>query len=245
MASGKKLRLDRYLADMGAGTRSAIKNSIRKGQVEVNGVIVTTPEHKVDETDRVCLNKIPVVYTRWEYILLNKPAGVLSATKDPKGRTVLDLIDSPRKKELFPVGRLDKDTEGLLLITNDGALAHRLLAPKSHVAKRYYAKVTGKVTEEDARLFAEGLLVDASFRALPAKLEIRQAAEAGSEVVLEIYEGKFHQVKRMFLAVGKEVTYLKRLSMGPLTLDKDMRPGQWRRLRPDEIHKLTGEDGHV
>ncbi|HIU03570.1 MAG TPA: rRNA pseudouridine synthase [Candidatus Onthocola gallistercoris] len=241
----KKIRLDKYLADMGMGTRSGIKSAIRKGQVQVNGVVARSSDQKVAGSDLIQFNGQTVTYLQWEYILLNKPAGVLSATEDKKDRTVLDLIESPRKGDLFPVGRLDKDTEGLLLITNDGALAHRLLAPKSHVAKVYYAEVSGKVTRTDVDLFASGLQVDASFKALPAKLEIISADENRSKIRLEIYEGKFHQVKRMFQAVGKEVQYLKRLSMGPLVLDKTLEPGQWRRLDEKEIQILTGEKRDV
>ena len=173
--------------------------------------------------------------------MLNKPAGVISATNDPKQQTVLDLITDKSRKDLFPVGRLDKDTEGLLLLTNDGDLAHRLLSPKHHVSKIYYAKVDGVMTERDIRLFKEGLKVDDSLTALPANLTILKTDENSSEIQLEIYEGKFHQVKRMVHAVGKEVVYLKRLSMGSLLLDETLEPGAYRPLTSAEVEGLYAE----
>lgn len=233
-----KLRLDKYLADMGIGTRSEVKRAIAKGQVGVNDVILKKPEAKIDtQTDRVSYQGQSVCYAEYEYYMLNKPAGVVSATEDQKERTVIDLIHSKKRRDLFPVGRLDKDTEGLLLITNDGALAHRLLSPKKHVDKVYYAKIAGKVTDEDVRVFAEGLDIGEERRTLPARLKILRSEEL-SEIELTIREGKFHQVKRMFQAVEKEVLYLKRLRMGSLTLDESLKTGEYRELTKEEIEKL-------
>lgn len=231
-------RLDKYLADMSVGTRSEVKNMIKKGLVTVNGEVIRHPEYKVDiEKDRLQCGGRDVVYQTHVYYMLNKPAGVITATNDKRQKTVLDLITDKARKDLFPVGRLDKDTEGLLLITNDGDLAHQLLSPKKHVAKCYRAVVDGCVTEEDVRLFAEGLKMDEEWTALPAKLTILSAGpESETEVV--IYEGKFHQIKRMFEAVGKKVTALKRLSMGTLELDEMLLPGEYRPLTEEELKAL-------
>ena len=169
--------------------------------------------------------------------MLNKPGGVITATNDKRQQTVLDLIVDKERKDLFPVGRLDKDTEGLLLITNDGELAHRLLSPKKHVAKTYYATVEGKVTEEDTALFKAGLPIDETWTALPAELKILRS-DTISEVEITIYEGKFHQIKRMFEAVDKKVLTLKRLSMGTLKLDIQLAPGGYRPLTEQEIREL-------
>ena len=233
-----KLRLDKYLADMGLGTRSEVKQAVRKGRVQVNGQTVREPEYKTDtETDQVWFNGQPVAYREYEYYMLNKPAGVISASEDPRERCVVDLIESRKRKDLFPVGRLDKDTEGLLLITNDGGLAHRLLSPKKHVDKVYYARVQGRVTQEDAELFRRGVDIGEKKQTLPAELRILNAGEI-SEIELTIREGKFHQVKRMFHAAGKEVLYLKRLQMGPLRLDESLKPGEYRTLNTQELDIL-------
>ena len=178
--------------------------------------------------------------------MLYKPAGVVSASRDGRDRTVLDLISDKKRKDLFPVGRLDKDTEGLLLITNDGKLAHRLLSPRRHVPKIYFARVDGRITEETEKHFREGIVVDKEFTALPAKLRILASGERESEAELTICEGKFHQVKRMFAAEGLTVTYLKRLSMGNLTLDKTLRPGDFRALTEEERKGiLEGKDTKI
>lgn len=233
-----KLRLDKYLSDMGCGTRSQVRRDISKGLVSVNGVPAGKADLKIDAgTDLVTVNNVPVVYEKYEYYMLNKPAGVVSATEDRRDRTVLDLIREKRRDDLFPVGRLDKDTEGLLLITNDGALAHRLLSPKKHVDKVYFARVQGEVTEADAELFSRGVDIGDERPTLPAVLEIVNSG-ACSEVLLTIREGRFHQVKRMFHAVGKEVVYLKRLQMGPLKLDETLAPGEYRRLKKEEVDTL-------
>ena len=232
------IRLDKFLADMGVGTRSEVKKYIRQGKVKVDGVVEKSPEAKIDETKQQvsCFDKT-VGYETFEYYMLHKPAGVISATTDAKDKTVIDLIESKKRKDLFPVGRLDKDTEGLLLITNDGELAHRLLSPKKHVDKVYFAKVKGVVTEEDQRIFAEGVSLGQGEMAKPSRLEILVSDEI-SEIRLTIQEGKFHQVKRMFLSVGKEVIYLKRLSMGTLQLDENLALGEYRPLTEEELKQL-------
>ncbi len=232
------IRLDKYLADMGVGTRSEVKKWIRQGKVKVNGNVVKLPETKIDEDcQAVTCHDQTIAYESLVYYMLNKPAGYVSATKDDKDKTVLDLITEKKRKDLFPVGRLDKDTEGLLLITNDGELAHRLLSPKKHVDKLYYAKVEGFVTEEDQKRFLEGVLIGAGEIAQPAFLEILKSDDI-SEVHLTIQEGKFHQVKRMFEAVNKKVIYLKRISMGTLTLDESLELGRYRELTEEEIKQL-------
>lgn len=238
----KAIRLDKFLADMGRGTRSQMKDAIRKGRVTVNEATVKSPEIKVTPgTDRVAVDHEPVGYVFFEYYLLHKPAGVVSATEDSRYRTVIDLIETKNRKDLFPVGRLDLDTEGLLLITNDGELSHRLLSPKKHVDKVYFARCEGTVPKEAEEAFAKGLLLPDGFRCLPASLEIlKQPAdgETVSEVRLTIKEGKFHQVKRMMESVGCPVIYLKRLSMGPLKLDETLLPGQYRKLTEEELKSL-------
>ena len=232
------IRLDKYLADMGVGTRTEVKDKIRRGIVEVDGKVVKTPEIKIDARNQtVQYNGEPLAYQSYVYYMLNKPAGVISATKDKKEKTVLDLIDCKKRKDLFPVGRLDKDTEGLLLITNDGDLAHRLLSPRKHVDKTYYARIEGQVTDADIAVFAKGVEIGKGEITKPATLEIL-TSNVISEIRLTIQEGKFHQVKRMFETVGKKVLYLKRLSMGSLVLDKDLMPGQYRLLTQEEIELL-------
>lgn len=235
------IRLDKYLADMGCGTRQEVKKFIRSGQVSVDGIVVKKPETKVEQTvQEVFLNGEKVGYESFEYYMLNKPAGVISATEDQSCQTVVDLIKDKKRKDLFPVGRLDKDTEGLLLITNDGALAHRLLSPKKHVDKCYFARICGKVTEEDVRSFEKGVNIGSQEQpeiTMPGKLEIITSDDI-SKIRLTIQEGKFHQVKRMFQAVGKEVIYLKRFRMGTLILDENLGIGEYRPLTKEELEKL-------
>ena len=232
------IRLDKYLADMSIGTRTEVKKLIRQGKVAVDGLIVKNPDIKVDTgTQNVTYNGIAVTYETYEYYMLNKPAGVISATSDKTEKTVLDLIDSKKRKDLFPVGRLDKDTEGLLLITNDGELAHRLLSPKKHVDKLYYARVEGVVGMEDIDVFAKGLDIGEGEYTKPAKLIVLKS-DVISEIELTIQEGKFHQVKRMFEAVGKKVIYLKRLEMGTLKLDEGLALGEYRPLTQKELEDL-------
>lgn len=227
---------------MGIGSRREVKQGVKKGFVKVNGETVTRSEIKINENDEVTWKGTPVTYVEYEYIMLNKPAGVVSATEDTRDRTVLDVVKNRKRNDLFPVGRLDKDTEGLLLLTNDGALAHRLLSPKHHVAKVYYAKTQGVMTKDDVDLFAKGLHVDEELDALPAELKIIKTTEDSSEITLKIYEGKFHQVKRMVHAVGKEVVYLKRLSMGSLVLDEQLETGEYRPLTSREVEELYANE---
>lgn len=232
------MRLDKYLASVGVGTRTAVKELIRKKAVTVNGAVTTSPECKVDsEKDQIVCRGQQISYTEYEYYMLHKPAGVVSAVTDARERTVLELLTERHRKDLFPVGRLDKDTEGLLLITNDGALCNRLIAPKKHVEKQYYVRVQGRVTEAEVSRFAEGLDIGDEKPTKPGRLIILQAG-AESEVLLTITEGRFHQVKRMFQAVGMEVIYLKRLSMGSLQLDEALAAGEYRRLTAEEIKDL-------
>ena len=239
------IRLDKYLADMGAGTRQEVKRKIRKGLVSVNHKTAGAPDLKIREgEDVVSVEGREIGYAAYDYYMLNKPAGVVSATTDSRDLTVVDLIQEKRRKDLFPVGRLDKDTEGLLLITNDGLLAHRLLSPRCHVDKTYYARIRGAVTQEDVLAFAEGVDIGEDGqveRTMPGILEVL-TSNAESEIRLTIQEGKYHQVKRMFLAVGKEVTYLRRERMGTLVLDMDLKPGEYR-LLTDEEKKGIGASG--
>ena len=296
-------RLDKLLGQEGLGTRSELKKAVRKGRVTVNGAVEKDPGRQITAEDRVCFDGEEIRRNQYVYYMLNKPAGVITATEDGRMRTVLDLLREPvpvpeeaepgsaaadsleetetsvpdgstlkktaaarpgpmpaeasactrpvLRRGLFPVGRLDRDTEGLLLITDDGQLAHRLLSPVRHVDKTYYAVVTGKVTESDISLFAQGFRVDDELTAMPAVLRIIEDgsfAEAPlpdaaygpecTQVSVTIREGKFHQIKRMFAAVGKEVLYLKRLSMGTLQLDTALKPGQFRELTKEEIAAL-------
>ena len=232
------MRLDKYLAEMGVGTRQEVKKQIRQGKAAVNGTVVKAADTKIDETcDEVTISGRNISYVSYEYYMLNKPGGVVSATEDRRDTTVIDLIKDKKRKDLFPVGRLDKDTEGLLLITNDGALAHRLLSPKSHVDKVYFARIEGKVTAEDVLLFQKGVDIGEQALTLPARLEIL-SSDTVSEIRLTICEGKFHQVKRMFEAIGCRVIYLKRLSMGSLTLDPALEKGAFRKLTEEEIAAL-------
>ena len=234
----KPMRLDKFLCELGIGTRSEVKNKIKNGLVQVEGVNKVTPEYKPDiEKDKVYYNGSLLQYAEFEYYMLNKPAGCVSATSDNLHKTVLELIDTKVRKDLFPVGRLDIDTEGLLLITNDGALAHQLLSPKKHVDKTYYAEIEGMITNEDVVAFKEGLDIGENTLTLPAKLVILESGTI-SKIEVTIQEGKYHQVKRMFEAVGKRVVYLKRLSMGTLTLDETLKPGEYRQLTPEEIEHL-------
>lgn len=235
------IRLDKYLAELSVGTRTEVKKKIQKGLVSVDGQICKKPETKVDtQVQTVICEGKEISYHKYEYYMFHKPAGCVSATEDGRCETVLDYIESPRKKELFPVGRLDKDTEGLLLITNDGDLAHRLLSPKKHVDKVYYAIVEGCITKDVCKQFEEGILIGEEEITMPAHLEICDvdADKKQSEIKLTIQEGKYHQVKRMFESVGSEVLYLKRLSMGSLSLDQALPLGAYRSLTDEELKNL-------
>lgn len=236
---GKLVRLDKYLSDMNIGSRSDIKSWIRKGRVSINSIPCLRPQEKVStDEDEITLDGQIIVYEEFLYFMMNKPVGVISATEDKWDKTVIDLIKTVKRKDLFPVGRLDKDTEGLLIITNDGDMAHRLLSPKKKVDKVYYARIDGRVTEEDKAVFLSGISIGEEKPCLPAKLDILKS-DAISEINLTIYEGKYHQVKRMFEALGKRVIYLKRISMGGLYLDPLLKPGDNRRLTIDEVKHLN------
>lgn len=245
MAVMSVFRLDKYLADMGCGTRSEVKNYIKKGRVTINDVVTKSADVKIDfEKDKVCFDGEILGYVEHEYYMLNKPQGVVSATEDRHDKTVIDLIETRNRKDLFPVGRLDKDTEGLLLITNDGKLAHNLLSPKKHVDKVYFARIDSVVTEEMIEEFAKGVMLNDGTNTLPAILKIIETGTEPSEyshIELTIREGKFHQVKRMFEAFGMHVTYLKRLSMGTLILDETLKVGDYRKLTSEELALLKGE----
>ena len=236
------MRLDKFLVEMGFGSRTEVKRLLKKKQVLVNGKIETSAKIQIDENqDEISVNNQVLIYKRFVYYLLNKPKGVISATEDDKHRTVLDLLDeNARQKAVFPVGWLDIDTHGLLLLTNNGALAHAMLSPKKHAAKVYRAKVDGIITEKDVEHFEAGIELK-DFTCQPAKLTILEVNEEQQTSLVEIIisEGKFHQVKRMVQACGKKVTDLERLSMGPLTLDRKLEIGTFRRLTKEELEKLT------
>ncbi|MBO0476034.1 rRNA pseudouridine synthase [Vagococcus sp. DIV0080] len=236
------MRLDKLLSHTGFGSRKEVKELLKKKRVSVNDVIQKDGKLSVNEyEDSICVDGEQLIYQEFVYYMLNKPKGVISATEDPSHRTVVDLIgEGDRKKGLFPVGRLDKDTTGFLLMTTDGELAHQLLSPKKKVPKLYEAKVKGIMTEADVKTFASGMTISGAEVCLPAKLKITSVTleEDYSEISLEIMEGKFHQVKRMVEAVGKKVVELHRVSMGGLTLDETLKPGQYRALNENEIKKL-------
>ena len=238
---GKKMRVDKLLSNVGVASRAELKKYCKQGLISVNGKVINNPGVQVDsENDDVRVNGEKIVYREFVYIMLNKPDGYISATFDKYDPIVLDLIDqSYLVFEPFPVGRLDKDTEGLLVLTNDGQLAHRVLSPKKHVPKTYYAKIQGKVTEEDILAFEKGVILDDGYETMPSQLKILKSDDM-SEIELTIHEGKFHQVKRMFESVGKKVVYLKRLSMGKLKLDESLGLGEYRELTEEEV-KLIEE----
>jgi 16S rRNA pseudouridine516 synthase len=233
------MRIDKLLANSGYGSRKDVKQLLKKGQVTVNGVEIKQPKKHVDPThDVVDVLGERLNYQEFVYFMLNKPPGVVSATEDMRDETVIDLLEiADQVRSPFPVGRLDKDTEGLLLLTNDGKLAHQLLSPKKDVGKRYYAIVRGKVTEDDIASFKQGVTLDDGYQTKPADLTILESGET-SEIELVISEGKFHQVKRMFEAVDKQVTYLKRLKMGELELDPSLELGEYRELTEEELAYL-------
>lgn len=237
------MRLDKFLADMQIGSRKEVKSYIKKGLVKVNQVTVKQDKFQVKpETDEIFFDGEKISYQQFFYYMLNKPAGVISATRDFQQKTVIDFLQKTEfRADLFPVGRLDKDTEGFVLLSNDGNLAHRLLAPKKHVEKEYFAKVEGIVRPEDVTAFAKGLLLDKGEVALPGELTILKVDEEKetSEISLIIHEGKFHQVKRMVQAVGKKVVYLRRDRIGGVRLDKALALGEYRPLTLEELAILT------
>lgn len=236
------MRLDKYLAEVGLGTRSEVKTLLKKKRVTVAGKLVVDGKTKLEPTKvEVCLDGEPLSYQTFYYYMFNKPQDVLSATVDRKQKTIIDLLAlSDQRADLFPVGRLDKDTTGLLLVTNDGALAHELLAPKKHVAKTYRAKLAGIATEETIATFKQPLELKNGEVTKPAELKIlsSDSKQAESSVEITITEGKYHQIKRMFAAVGLHVLTLKRLKMGNLSLDEKLKAGQYRALTSDELTSL-------
>jgi len=233
-------RLDKIISNLGYGSRKDVKNFAKKGIIEVDGVIVKDNGMIVDpEKSIIKINGEQILYREYIYLMMNKPDGVISATHDNRDETVIDLLQLDHQNfEPFPVGRLDKDTVGLLLLTNDGELNHRLIAPKWHVDKVYYAKIDKKVDEKDIVAFKNGITLDDGYKCLEAKLEILSSDDEGAEIKLTIQEGKFHQVKRMFEAVGKSVMYLKREEFGGLLLDPDLEEGEYRELTNEELSLL-------
>lgn len=235
------MRLDKFLSDGGVGSRKEVKALIKKGFVQVNGQVIKSDKQQIcEQKDQVIYNGQKIEYQRYFYYILNKPAGVISATEDYKESTVMDLFSAvDHRSDLFPVGRLDKDTEGLLVISNDGQLAHRLLSPKKHVEKEYFARVRGHMTEADVACFAEGFEIDRGERVLPARLNILAINDDDTcEISLVLHEGKYHQVKRMVKAVGKEVIFLKRTRMGGFSLPEALKVGDYRPMTVAEIALL-------
>lgn len=236
------MRIDKLLANLGYGSRKEVKQLLKSGAVKVDDCVVKDPKQHVDPNKQtVTLNGEVIEYKEFIYLMMNKPPGVISATEDSIDETVIDLLElEDQVYHPFPVGRLDKDTEGLLLITNDGQLAHRLLSPKKHVPKTYFAVIDREVTEDDVKSFAEGVVLDDGYKTKPGELKILKSG-IRSDIELTITEGKFHQVKRMFEAVGKKVVYLKRISMGPLKLDETLELGEYRELTDEEIELLNND----
>jgi 16S rRNA pseudouridine516 synthase len=233
------MRIDKMLSNLGFGSRKEVKKLLKDGAVQVNHKTIKDSGHHVDsEKDTVIVHGEEVQYREFIYLMMNKPPGVISATEDNRDQTVIDLLElEDSVLDPFPVGRLDKDTEGLLLITNDGQLAHKLLSPKKHVPKTYFAVIDGEVTEEDIHAFKEGVVLDDGYETKPGDLKILKSG-IRSDIELTITEGKFHQVKRMFQAVGKRVVYLQRLTMGPLALDESLELGEYRELTEEEVEAL-------
>ncbi len=231
------MRLDKYLRDLGIGSRKEVKEYIRKGLVKVNELIIKDDDFKIKENeDLVYFNNELLKYEKMIYLMLNKPAGVISSTEDYKDKTVLDLISEYKHLDLFPFGRLDKDSEGLLIISNDGELGHKLLSPKYHVKKKYYVEVEGEVNSEDISEFKAGIYLD-NEKCQSALLEIIESNNI-SKCYVTICEGKYHQIKRMFESVNKKVLYLKRITFGNITLDDNLKLGEYRKLTKEEIELL-------
>ena len=233
------MRIDKMLANLGFGTRKEVKKLLKTGAVKIDGETVKDAKQHVNpESQAVTVHGETVEYKEFVYLMMNKPAGLLSATEDSSQETVVDILEEEDQVfEPFPVGRLDKDTEGLLLLTNDGQLAHRLLSPKKHVPKTYFAVIDGEVTEDDIEAFRNGVTLDDGYETKPGELRILKSG-IRSDIELTITEGKFHQVKRMFQAVGKRVVYLKRISMANLELDETLELGEYRELTDEELDQL-------
>ena len=236
------IRLDKFLTEMEIGSRSQVKTLVKKGLIEINGSICKDADYKLNENeDVVCYQGEILKYEKYRYFMLNKPQGVVTATKDNVDKTVMDLLKDERKKDLSPVGRLDKDTEGLLLITNDGALAHALLSPKKHVDKVYRVHLKTSISKDDIVALETGIDIEDEDITLPAKVKVIKE----KEILLTIHEGRFHQVKRMMHAVGNEVIFLKREAFGSLTLDDQLKCGEYRELTEDEVEALVALSGLV
>ncbi|AZP05535.1 pseudouridine synthase [Jeotgalibaca ciconiae] len=236
------MRLDKFLSHTGFGSRKEVRLLLKQKKIFVNEKVQTKGDLKIDvNKDQVSMDGEKIHYQKFHYLMLHKPSGVLSATEDVKQKTVIDLLsDDYQHLDLFPVGRLDKDTEGLLLLTNDGELAHFLLSPKKEVKKVYFARVEGIMDDDDRVAFQNSILLEDGYKCLPGQLEIKKtdSEQNQSEVLITIQEGKFHQVKRMVKARGKEVNYLKRLSMGTLKLDPSLKRGEYRYLTDEELQSL-------
>lgn len=235
----KSQRLDKVLAHVGIGTRKEIKKLVKSGRIKVNDEPAKDPGmHVFPHDDKIEVDHRPILYREHIYLIMNKPSGVISATEDYVQEVVTDLLEPEHRVfSPFPVGRLDKDTEGLLLITSDGKLAHQLLSPKKQIPKVYFAEIEGRVSKEDVLAFQSGITLEDGYQTMPGDLHILQAG-AKSTVEVTIFEGKFHQIKRMFQALGKRVIYLKRIRMGSLVLDPDLATGEYRELTAEEINKL-------
>ena len=234
------MRLDKFISTTTTLSRAEAKKVIKKG-ILINDKLIKTPDYKIDEfKDQVIVNGNRLVYQKYVYIMMNKPKNTVSATEDEIERTVVDILrDEDRIYKVFPVGRLDKDTEGLMLLTNDGELAHKLISPKKDVEKKYYVEVSGELKNEHLKIIKEGVILEDGYRCKPARLEILDSSEGNSKANIFITEGKFHQVKRMMKSLGATVTYLKRLSIGSLKLDENLKLGEYRYLTDDELNKLT------
>lgn len=229
-------RLDKILANTGRWSRKEARELVRAGRVTVNGTTIRSPEEKWDSTAEFAVDGVSISGERMVYLMLHKPAGLVSATEDPKQPTVLELLpDHLKRVGLFPAGRLDKDTEGLLLLTNDGVLAHRLLAPRRHVDKTYFVQVEGQLDETDVEAFSAGMTLGDGLVCMPAGLEVLGQPDTA---IVTLREGKYHQIKRMLASRGKPVRYLKRLTMGPLKLDPALKRGEWRPLTEEEMAAL-------
>ena len=234
------MRLDKFISSTTTLSRAEAKKIIKKG-ILINDILIKSPDYKVDEiNDQVIVNGNRLVYQKYVYIMMNKPKNTVSATEDAIEKTVVDILkEEDRIHKVFPVGRLDKDTEGLMLLTNDGELAHKLISPKKDVEKKYYVEVSGELKNEHLEIVKTGVILEDGYKCKPARLEILESSENKSRANIFITEGKFHQVKRMMKSIGTTVTYLKRLSIGSLILDENLKLGEYRYLTDDELNKLT------
>lgn len=231
------VRLDKFLSNAGIGTRSQVRDYIKYRRVWVDGKPCIKADTKIDkDKNEVTFDKRIVSYDEFVYVILNKPKGVISATEDDNETTVLDLLDDKYKKmKLFPVGRLDKDTVGLLILSNDGRFAHNTLSPKKHIEKSYYAHINGEITDKHIKMFEEGIVISSGYKCLPSKLSIEYSAENFSKINITIKEGKYHQIKRMFEAIGRKVVYLKRTRFDDILLDESLQEGEYRLANEEEM----------